>query len=134
MTLNHQGIFLTLVCGTQLQFPLQTSNNLPFMLTSKSLKSRSKSTSSQHHVSILSYGTDLTKFYLSSIYTYFRASSVDLYQAVLFQPPIDPATISRNNQNLSPPQKELLLWHYCLGHLGLQHVQSLLTNQKNPVG
>ena len=30
------------------------------------------------------------------------------------------------NQNLTPPQKELLKWHYRLGHLGLQRVQALL--------
>jgi hypothetical protein len=30
------------------------------------------------------------------------------------------------NQNLSPPQKELLKWHYKLGHLGLQRVQALI--------
>ena len=86
-----------------------------------------------NHVSILSYGADLAKFYFSSIHTYFQASLVDIYQAVLLQPPINHVTISCDNHNLSPPQKELILWYYRLGHLGLQHVQSLLVNQWNPV-
>ena len=30
------------------------------------------------------------------------------------------------NQNLTPSQKELLLWHFRLGHIGFQHVQWLI--------
>ena len=30
------------------------------------------------------------------------------------------------NQNLTPSQKELLLWHFRLGHIGFQHVQCLI--------
>jgi hypothetical protein len=38
-----------------------------------------------------------------------------------------------NNQNLSPAQKELLLWHYCLGHLSFQHLQWLMRSREaNP--
>lgn len=70
----------------------------------------------------------------SSTYTYFWTSSVDLSQAVILQSPINQVSILCENHNLSPAQKELLLWHYHLGHLGLQHVQSLLANQQNPVG
>ena len=33
--------------------------------------------------------------------------------------------IDEDNQNLSTMQKELLKWHYRLGHLGMQHVQWL---------
>ena len=30
------------------------------------------------------------------------------------------------NQNLTPSQKELLRWHFKLGHIGFQHVQWLI--------
>ena len=30
------------------------------------------------------------------------------------------------NQNLTPSQKELLRWHFILGHIGFQHVQWLI--------
>ena len=34
------------------------------------------------------------------------------------------STVSRSNMNLSEPQKELLRWHYRLGHLSFRRVQS----------
>jgi hypothetical protein len=36
------------------------------------------------------------------------------------------ASISEANINLSEPQKELLWWHYCLGHVGFRQVQFLM--------
>jgi hypothetical protein len=36
------------------------------------------------------------------------------------------ASISQANHNLSEPQKELLCWHYPLGHVGFCRVQFLL--------
>jgi hypothetical protein len=38
----------------------------------------------------------------------------------------DDAVLKQANSNLSPEQKELLLWHYRLGHIGISRVQSLL--------
>jgi hypothetical protein len=38
----------------------------------------------------------------------------------------DDAVLKQANSNLSPGQKELLLWHYRLGHIGIAQVQSLL--------
>jgi hypothetical protein len=38
----------------------------------------------------------------------------------------DDAVLKQANSNLSPEQKELLLWHYRLGHIGIAQVQSLL--------
>jgi hypothetical protein len=35
-----------------------------------------------------------------------------------------------NNRNLSPAQKELLLWHCRLGHLSFQHLQWLMRPQE----
>ena len=34
------------------------------------------------------------------------------------------------NTNLTAAQKELLRWHYCLGHIGLKHVQWLVRQGK----
>ena len=33
---------------------------------------------------------------------------------------------NKANQNLTPSQKELLRWHFRLGHIGFQHVQWLI--------
>jgi hypothetical protein len=38
----------------------------------------------------------------------------------------DDAVLKQANSNLSPEQKELLLWHHRLGHVGITRVQSLL--------
>jgi hypothetical protein len=40
---------------------------------------------------------------------------------------------NKANSNLSPEQKDLLLWHYRLGHIGISRVQSLLQKPRtNP--
>ena len=35
-------------------------------------------------------------------------------------------TVNAENYNLSEPQKELLRWHYRLGHLGFRKIQSMM--------
>ena len=47
---------------------------------------------------------------------------INVLQAFLLIPPVDCMVLQRSNNNLSPTQKELLLWHYHLDHLNLQHV------------
>ena len=42
--------------------------------------------------------------------------------------------LNEQNHNLSNPQKELLLWHYCLGHAGQHWIQDLMRKEKGPVG
>jgi len=46
------------------------------------------------------------------------------YTAKAFQNTV--STTHAQNLNLSEPQKELLRWHYKLGHIGLQAVQFLM--------
>jgi hypothetical protein len=43
----------------------------------------------------------------------------------------DDAVLKHANTNLSPEQKELLLWHYRLGHIGVAQVQSLLQKPRS---
>ncbi len=43
-------------------------------------------------------------------------------------------TLLRDNYNLGHPQKELLLWHYRLGHVGLTLLQQLMMVVKTQVG
>ena len=40
----------------------------------------------------------------------------------------------QDNHNLSPPAKELLLWHNRLGHAGFRWIQSLMRVQKQNIG
>jgi len=42
--------------------------------------------------------------------------------------------LNEQNHNLSNPQKELLLWHYRLGHAGQHWIQDLMRKEKGPVG
>ena len=120
LLLMYAGVHLMLACGARLSFPVQTSNNLPFMLTSKALKNRPQSEAQQVHVALSDRVANALAFLTTSTYTYFQDASIDLSQVILLvPPPISQGTFQRANCNLSPAQKELLLWHYCLGHLHL---------------
>ena len=37
---------------------------------------------------------------------------------------------NESNQNLTPSQKELLQWHFRLGHIGFQHIQWLIRTER----
>ena len=135
LLLTHAGVHLTLACGTRLSFPVQSSNNLLFVLISKALKNRPQSKAQRVHVALSDRAANALAFLATSTYTYFWAASIDLSQAILLvPPPIKQGTFQRSNFNLSPAQKQLLLWHYRLGHLHLQHVQSLLAQQCDLLG
>jgi hypothetical protein len=41
------------------------------------------------------------------------------------------SVLSNDNVNITPAQKELLLWHCRLGHLGFMHLQLLMTSKKS---
>jgi hypothetical protein len=82
---NCDGICFTLKCGTVLQFPFNKSNNLPFMLTQKSLRKQKDS-----HL-------------LSSVNT---MTSFAVHNSLL-----DRSIFNRDNFNLNPAQCELLKWH-----------------------
>ena len=41
------------------------------------------------------------------------------------------AVFKQANINLTPKQREFLLWHYRLGHIGIKHVQSLLQKPRS---
>ena len=52
--------------------------------------------------------------------------SVDGPSVMVSPSAAEDAVFKQANINLSPEQKELLLWHYRLGHINIKHVQSLL--------
>ena len=37
---------------------------------------------------------------------------------------------NKSNQNLDKSQKELLKWHYKLGHIGMKHVKYLINHDR----
>ena len=55
-------------------------------------------------------------------YAYAHTADTKLYQAMNSTI----STVSRNNMNLSEPQKELLRWHNRLGHLSYKRIQFLM--------
>ena len=36
------------------------------------------------------------------------------------------SVVDQTNQNITGAQRELLLWHWCLGHMGFQWLQALM--------
>jgi hypothetical protein len=117
-------------CGTNLKFPIQPGSNLPIMLTRQALH-RSQTSSSKFcppHKPSLNTMSNVLSFICSTTYdhfvhgTLFHLQHAGAMAAVIY----DDAVLKHANTNLSPEQKELLLWHYCLGHIGIARVQSLL--------
>jgi hypothetical protein len=108
MQIDSDGILFTLQCGTILRFPFNQSNNLPFMLTETSLRSR-KST----HIT-------------SSIST---LSSKSIFTSL-----IDRSVFNRDNFNLNPSQQELLKWHCRWCHCDLNRVRMILSKPHQPKG
>jgi hypothetical protein len=108
MQIDSDGILFTLQCGTILSFPFSQSNNLPFMLTESSLRSR-KST----HIT-------------SSIST---PSSKSIFTSL-----IDRSVFNRDNYNLNPSQQELLKWHCRWCHCDLNRVRIILSKPHQPKG
>jgi hypothetical protein len=106
MQIDNAGIRFTLSCGTVLRFPFNPSNNLPFMLTEKSLRTRNKSLSS----SIISTLSDKSTF--TSL--------------------IDRSVFNRDNFNLSPQQQELLKWHCRWCHCDFSRVRMILSRPRQP--
>jgi hypothetical protein len=106
MQIDHNGIRFTLKCGTVLRFPFNKSNNLPFMLTEKSLRSRKDS-----HLS-----ASAQLFTTQGIYTSL----------------IDRSVLNRDNFNLNPAQQELLTWHCRWCHCDLNRVRMILARPRQP--
>ena len=91
MVLDNSGLQLTLVCGTILYFPINKSNNLPFMLTQTQLDKGRKS----HHSSLnLKISTNSAGLYNSGI---------EVHNSL-----IEHSVFNRDNLNLDPSQQELL--------------------------
>jgi hypothetical protein len=130
LTLNVDGLAIHMPCGTILNFPVQPGSNLPIMLTRQSLqRGRNRSGSNRpHHKPSLNNMSNLLSFICSTTYDAFVHGSVFHLQHAGAMAAIvsDDAVLKNGNNNLSPEQKELLLWHYRLGHIGFGKVQSYL--------
>jgi hypothetical protein len=130
LTLNADGIFLHMPCGTNLKFPIQPGSNLPIMLTRQALHCSRTSSSSikPQHKPSLNNMSNILSFICSTTYNHFVHGAVFHLQhtGAMAAVVCDDAVLKQANSNKSPEQKELLLWHHRLGHIGLSRVQSLL--------
>ena len=126
--LDHRGLSLKLATNVTVHFPIQSNNNLPFMLTEQALRERRRSTKSAHVVTTDLF-TNICTFFLTSTLDNFRASIIDATTASALLVPVDDAIFQKSNWNLDPAQKELLRWHYRLGHINMPRVQQLLRKQ-----
>jgi hypothetical protein len=118
-------------CGTNLNFPIQPGSNLPIMLTRQAL--HGSRTGSSHlkplHKPSLNTMSNVLSFICSTTYDHFVHGAVFHLQhaGAMAAAVCDDAILKQANNNLSSSeQKELLLWHYRLGHIGISRVQSLL--------
>ena len=127
MLLQRNGIHLVLSCGSRLFFPINRNSNLPVMLTETALNKGNKQ------------GT-FTSFHLQDKYSFQpSADRVNLQllsdQLSVFQSTIlDKSLLTRDNINLSPGSKELLLWHCRLGHADFQRILSILAKPESSRG
>lgn len=103
---DHVELTHTLANGIKLRFPFSLENNLPLMLIN-------------HDVCTADF-TSHEAFCLRR-------------EAAAIQDQIEDL-LSNRNYNLSKPQKELLLWHYRLGHAGMSWLQELMRPKKDEVG
>ena len=134
MLLDEAGISLTTAQGTVLTFPIQTGSNLPFMLTRKALSENSELSSQDRHSRQLNRFANLASFLCSSTFEIFNRECLFNSTVVVGTPnkvTESKFVLQRANWNLTEPQRELLLWHHRLGHINMQHVQSLLAKQKD---
>jgi hypothetical protein len=110
LLIDSDGTHFTLKCGTVLKFPINKSNNLPFMLTEASLRTKHKS-------------------HLSSIITLLSNKSQSAYTSL-----IDRSVFNRENFNLNPAQQELLKWHCRWCHCDMNRVRMILARPHQPKG
>jgi hypothetical protein len=110
LLIDHTGTSLTLKCGTVLHFPINKSNNLPFMLTEASLRSKNKSN-------------------LLSTVNSFSTHNNSTYSSL-----IDRSVFNRDNYNLNPAQQELLKWHCRWCHCDMNRVRMILSRPHQPKG
>ena len=95
------------------------------MLTQKALN-QPKSTCV--HVPFVNSVINVIQFLCTTAYEIFMTGtlfhSVDEPSIMVSPSAAEDAVFKQVNINLSPEQKELLLWHYRLGHINIKHVQS----------
>jgi hypothetical protein len=92
-----------------MQFPFNKSNNLPFMLTKRSLTDRKKSHLTTSILSLHDKGIFSSSF-------------------------IDRSVFNRDNFNMNPAQQELLKWQCRWCHCDLNRVRMILSKPHQPKG
>ena len=138
LALDPFGIALTMADGKVLKFPLQKGSNLPMMLTHQALQQNdtTKSTDLGKHTRNRDRFTNFVSFVTSSTFIYFNhKATFHLPTAIAIPSKLEDKgpTLAKINWNLNEPQRELCLWHQRLGHLGLAHVQSLLSKPNSDI-
>ena len=115
------------LCGTDHRFPLNNSSNLPFMLTTTALNQNRRKQQRNHFVSFQLYDSLPQQSPLIHFGT--DAAALSAYTSLTTR-----SVIHRDNFNLHPFQRELLLWHCRLGHADLQRIQLILSCPSQPKG
>ena len=138
LRLDQSGTSLVLECGASLFFPLQSTSNLPIMLT-ESMLHGSKGT---NFTSFMAGNTVFQPTQSTSNFPKYPRISPGILPYLINHLNLDNTTItalpkfidrnilSKRNWNLNPSQKELLLWHQRLGHADLSRVHAMLSKPR----
>ena len=108
LVLDHKKTQLQIPDGTWLEFPYNSSSNLPFMLTGN-----------VNHMGLTFEDATM----LGDGYSVKSALSTANHSGLM-------NVADETNQNLTASQKELLLWHWKLGHANMQWIQTLCRDPK----
>ena len=116
MKLNHNAVSLHLSQQKTLEFPFNPSSNLPLMLLAD-------------HLSFLTafFAPSGLQSSLTSHESAVRDSPLfESMDALIKENDLSALLVDESNSNLSKAQKELLVWHWKLGHVDMKRLQSLM--------
>ena len=116
-----------------LKFPIQADSHLPLMLTEQALH---PTTPQRTHLQNINRFTNFVNFLCSEAFIYFDKEVSFTFNNTLPEQSnladIQPV-LKRSNWNLSEAQRELILWHNRLGHIGFKQVQAMLSKPRDPL-
>ena len=96
LTLDHEACTFVLPTGVSFSIPYQSSSNLPLLYP-------------------IPTASSLIEGYSLSLFSFKSLNSDSINSSI----------VDETNQNITPTQKELLIWHWRLAHAGFAWIQSL---------
>ena len=123
MTLDQSGLKLTLKCGSVLHFPINLSNNLPFMLTQNLLdRGRTQEKETRLEIPTLKVKPkNKSSLKMSTFGSGVYSSGTAIHNTL-----VEHSVLERSNHNLNPAQQELIKWHCRWSYVSFDRVRIIL--------